>query len=509
MNTMEYFVPSMPVILVDFFGSIAMIVLSFMCVGKARRLKMRESHNVVWTYLQWLCWGLAVFAVSRSMGHIIKQALVFSGNSGMWHVLRPYSGAVNTAMFFVAASVTLFFERVFQINQRILADKAELQESRRQLIFLNQNLEDLVDTRTQALTLSEHRYRRIFEVSRDLIVVTSRSGVIKDSNPAAKKILEGEPPALSGEPVIRDYFDDETQWDQLLKTLDENGFVLNEEAVLKRSDGAAVRTLISAGMDSGDEPYQDTIHFLIRDIEQKKLMEARMAQADKLASIGELSSGIAHEINNPLGIILGYTQLLLRSEDGESERSQDLKVIEKHVKTCKVIVEDLLSFARGGETVKESADIHQIMDDVLQFLRYEPGRQDIRIVRHYSEDLPEIRVDRKKIRQVIMNLIINASHAVEGNGEIQLFTKYDHEKRSAIIQVQDDGPGIAVENLSRIFDPFFTTKPTGQGTGLGLSVSYGIIRSHGGEITVDNAHSGGAVFTIMLPLESPSTDEAS
>ena len=381
---MTFLVPSMPVILVDFFGSIAMIVLSFMCVGKARKLRARDEHNVVWTYLLWLSWGLAVFAVSRSGSHIIKELMVISGHTAAWRTMQPYSGAVNTSVFFVAGSVTLFFERVFRINRRILADKAELQESKEQLLYLNQNLENLVAARTQALALSEHRYRRIFEVSRDLILLTNRDGEILDCNPASEKALNSRVTSHGGEkPNIQGAFDDPRQWKRILQNLDKNGFVLNEEAVLVRRDGATMRVLISAGLDQGEGEARDAVHFLIRDIEQKKLMEARMAQADKLASIGELSSGIAHEINNPLGIILGYTQLLLRNEDPENERHADLRIIEKHVKSCKVIVEDLLSFARGGETVKEPTDLHEMIDEVLQFLHHEPGRQDLTISREY------------------------------------------------------------------------------------------------------------------------------
>ncbi|SHK54978.1 PAS domain S-box-containing protein [Desulfatibacillum alkenivorans DSM 16219] len=504
---MTFLVPSMPVILIDFFGSIVMIILSFMCVGKAQKLRARDEHNIVWTYLLWLSWGLAVFAVSRSGGHIIKQLLVMSGHTATWGTLRPYSGAINTSVFFVAGSVTLFFERVFRINRRILADKAELQESKEQLLYLNQNLENLVAARTQALALSEHRYRRIFEVSRDLILVTNRNGEILDCNPASKKALNsfGDNDA-EHKPSIQRSFDNTRQWDSILQGLEEKGFVLNEEAVLMRHDGATMRVLISAGLDQGEDQTQDTIHFLIRDIEQKKLMEARMAQADKLASIGELSSGIAHEINNPLGIILGYTQLLLRNEDPENERHADLRIIEKHVKSCKVIVEDLLSFARGGETMKEPTDLHEVIDEVLQFLHHEPGRQDLAIAKEYSLDLPLAHVDKKKIRQVIMNLVINASHAVEGRGKILLATDFNPEKGLASIWVKDNGPGIPKQNLARIFDPFFTTKPTGQGTGLGLSVSYGIIKSHGGDISVESAPGEGAAFHITLPVEPLESD---
>jgi two-component system NtrC family sensor kinase len=180
--------------------------------------------------------------------------------------------------------------------------------------------------------------------------------------------------------------------------------------------------LLSGSLARSPSEEGETIHFLIKDIEQRRLMQKQMAQADKLASIGELSSGIAHEINNPLGIILGYTQLLLRSEVPQSDRYNDLKTIEKHVQSCKAIVEDLLNFARTSSPRKAKLDIHS-RDRRCHRLRppsQQPGKHSDQTV--FEPDVPPVLMDEKKIKQVLINLLMNAIHAVARNGTIKITT---------------------------------------------------------------------------------------
>ncbi len=230
--------------------------------------------------------------------------------------------------------------------------------------------------------------------------------------------------------------------------------------------------------------------------------EKQMAQADRLASIGQLSAGVAHEINNPLGIILGYTQLLLRGEDRDSQRYEDLKTIEKHVKNCKSIVADLLNFSRSSKPKKEMVQIHAALDETLNFVRHHSKLEGTAIHREYDPNVPPVLMDEKKIKQVLINLLMNARHAVGDGGAITLSTRFEADEGRVAISVRDTGYGIEARNLPRIFDPFFTTKSTGEGTGLGLSVSYGIIKSHGGDILVESEPGQGSVFTVLLPVET-------
>ncbi|MFO7860658.1 MAG: ATP-binding protein [Desulfosalsimonas sp.] len=228
--------------------------------------------------------------------------------------------------------------------------------------------------------------------------------------------------------------------------------------------------------------------------------EKQMAHADRLASIGKLSSGIAHEINNPLGVIQGYTQLLLRGEPEDSQRRKDLQVILKHAQSCKSIVEDLLNFARRSQPEMADINIHEVIEETLVFIQHRSKMESIRISKEFAENIPHMRMDEKKIKQVLINLVMNAAHAVEQDGTITIATRFDESNRRLEIDIADNGYGIEEKNLTRIFDPFFTTKSTGEGTGLGLAVSYGIAKSHGGDIRVQSRVGKGSVFTLLLPV---------
>ena len=495
---------AVPIFFIDILGSILMIIISFLCLLLAHELRSRDRENVMGTYLLWVCFGLMGFAISRSMGHILKQVVLISGQPEVWSSIRPYSGAINSLMFVLVGSVTLFFERIWEVYQQISKDKKALQFAHEKLIFLNQNLEQLVAERTEELALSEHKYRRIFEVSKDMILVAKKDGLIVDLNPVGKNIL-GYPESdvsIDGR-RFQEFFSRQTYWNQILHTIEAQGFISNFEADLKHRNGMTIRTLISGSLDKGPLDEEDTIHFLVKDIEQRRLMEKQMTRAEKLASIGQLSAGIAHEINNPLGIILGYTQLLLRNEGNEEERKDDLRIIVKHAKSCKLIVEDLLNFAREPEPKKSFIEIHGVIDEVLNFMQYHSDLGENQIVSEFDPRVPPIELDEKQIKQVFINLIMNAQHAVDNNGSIKVITEFNSADKELFIKVIDTGYGIEKKNLSRIFDPFFTTKPTGEGTGLGLSVSYGIVKNHGGDISVESEPGKGSTFTVTLPVISP------
>ncbi|MCF8051667.1 MAG: PAS domain S-box protein [Desulfobacterales bacterium] len=490
-----------PIWFVDVIGSILMIVLSILCLRLTLQLRRKDESNLIWAYLFWICLALTGFAVSRSGGHIVKQFLLAGGHSEAWFTIRPYSGAINTVMFMVVASITLFFERTWKIYQDILRDRQALQSTHAELIYLNQNLESLVQERTRELAASERKHRRIFEVSRDMILVATPDGVILDINPAGQAML-GYPDqgtALLGRP-LGEFIAAPAQLGSIQETLSVKGFVANREMELKHKDGRRTRCLVSASLDTRSTNARETVHLLIRDIEQRRQIEEQIAQADKLASIGELSAGIAHEINNPLGVILGYTQLLIRHEDPASENYQDLKTIEKHVRNCKSIVEDLLHFARTSPPQEDKIRIDEAIDDVLDFVRQHADVDRIEIQRDYDPSVPQMRLDEKKMKQVFMNLVMNALHAVGERGRITIETEYAPDREQVDVRISDTGYGIEEKHLAKIFDPFFTTKPTGEGTGLGLSVSYGIVKNHGGDIAVESQKGAGTTFTITLPV---------
>jgi signal transduction histidine kinase len=307
---------------------------------------------------------------------------------------------------------------------------------------------------------------------------------------------------------FKDFFALQSDWLVIKDAIEQDGYIANAEIQLKHQDGKQIRSLVSGSVDKGVSDTEDTVHFLVKDIEQRRLIEEQIAQADKMASIGQLSAGIAHEINNPMGIILGYTQLLLRNEDPASEKYSDLKTIEKHVRNCKSIVEGLLNFARTSKPREDVIRIDEAMDDVLNFIQQHADLENIDVQKDYDARVPEMLLDEKKIKQVFMNLIMNAKHAIGDQGVLSLSTGFNISGSQILVKIADTGYGIEKKNLARIFDPFYTTKPTGEGTGLGLSVSYGIIKNHGGDILVESKVGEGSVFTLVLPLIQPGAGKA-
>ena len=234
--------------------------------------------------------------------------------------------------------------------------------------------------------------------------------------------------------------------------------------------------------------------------ESLKSAQAQLIEREKLSAVGEFVAGVTHELNNPLAVILGYAQLL-----GEEALSPDqggyLRHIVGGVERCRKITRGLLAFARQGPSERVHVQINDLLEETLGFLQFELRASKISVVRHFEPRLPQITADPQQLQQVFLNIMNNARQAMEergGNGMLTLTT------RSAVNQVwiviEDDGPGIRPEHLGRLFTPFFTTKPVGKGTGLGMSVSYGIVRKHGGEIRAESPPGSGARFTIELPF---------
>jgi two-component system, NtrC family, sensor kinase len=496
--------PLLPIWTVDLLGSALMCVFSILAVRTGLRLRRKDQNNVVWTYLVWLCYALAAFALSRAVGHIAKRLFLSVGYEPLWLALQPYSGAINSLVLVVVASITLFFERVWRIYQQILGDKRALQLAHNELMTLNRNLERIVEERTHELSASERKYRRIFEASQDMILMTSAEGGILGINDAGVRML-GMDPCPAGPPCdrLQDFLDAPAVWPDLFGQLRRDGFLINQELQLRGRDGRRFSALISAKLECLDmeEPFE-AIHFIAKDISQRKAMEQQLLLADKLASIGQLAAGVAHEVNNPLGMILGYTQLLIRGEENSTQRYEDLRTIEKHTRTCKTIVERLLNFARSTQTRKELCHIHSVIEEVLGLLKRPFELDRIALERDFDECVPPLLLDKEKMRQVFMNLLVNAKQAIGRQGTIKLLTRYDAAQEEVVIQVADNGCGIDPENQARIFDPFFTTKLTGEGTGLGLSVSYGIVQDHKGQISVTSDPGSGSTFTVHLPVDA-------
>jgi two-component system NtrC family sensor kinase len=237
------------------------------------------------------------------------------------------------------------------------------------------------------------------------------------------------------------------------------------------------------------------------------LLDDRLLQAQKLAVIGELSAGIAHEINNPLAIIRQEAELMqIRLKQLEkrdlaeiTELDDSVRQIIQEVDRCAAITRNLLDFARKRDPVIQVVEVNRIIEDMTMLVEKEARHKNIRLVRNYDQELPLIYSDAPLLRQVILNLLINATHAIGHDGCLTITTRRRGLEAVDLI-FSDTGCGISEENLQKIFDPFFTTKPPGEGTGLGLSICYGIILRLGGHIAVASQIGQGTTFTITLPL---------
>ncbi len=248
------------------------------------------------------------------------------------------------------------------------------------------------------------------------------------------------------------------------------------------------------------ESFNRMLGYLRDAEEERRAMEERVRQADKLASIGRLAAGVAHEINNPLSLILGYTKMLRKECPTTGQTHEDLEVVYDNATICKKIVEDLLNFSRQTKSNLVSVNLNTAIEAVVVSFEETSLRGVIDIVRDYDPDLPDLTVDEEKMRRLFTNLLINAQQAMEKGGEIRIKSEYDRGKHGVRVTITDTGSGIPEEIREKIFEPFFTTKQPGQGTGLGLAVSYGIVKEHGGEILAQNEARGGASFTLWFPL---------
>ena len=261
---------------------------------------------------------------------------------------------------------------------------------------------------------------------------------------------------------------------------------------------------------------QDWGHTLEQKVEERT-QELRRAQAEtmrgeKLASVGLLASGVAHELNNPLTGILTFSHLMRQKLPDKSADAEDMDLVIRETKRCAAIIKRLLDFAREKHPEKKFTDLNQVIDDTVQIIEKPAHLRDIEITLDLDRTLPPIWIDADQIKQVVMNMLVNAQHAVEEKGSITVATRRAQDPRApateakpmVAISIVDTGCGIPEANLLRIFDPFFTSKDVGKGTGLGLSVSHGIVEAHGGLIDVQSKVGEGSTFRIFLPLTPPS-----
>ena len=231
-----------------------------------------------------------------------------------------------------------------------------------------------------------------------------------------------------------------------------------------------------------------------------EIAHRRLLVTEKLASMGQLSAGVAHEINNPLGTILIYSHMLLKQAQPGDPRQEELQMIVSEATRCRDIVRGLLDFARQSRVSKEPADLAHIIDEVVTVTAHRAEASHVRVTREVEPGLPAMSIDAAQVRQMLVNLVENGVDAAAGAGEVRISARRIKQPDGIEIKVTDNGCGIPEENLSEVFTPFFTTKQTGGGTGLGLAIAYGVAKMHSGDISVQSEVDKGTTFSVILPL---------
>ncbi|MBC2715910.1 MAG: PAS domain S-box protein [Desulfobacteraceae bacterium] len=368
-------------------------------------------------------------------------------------------------------------------------------------------LENKVSVRTKDLKKSEEKYRSLVESADDFIFTIDSEGKFQSMNSFTANFFGGSPDDFIGIEIQKVLTKEAAK--KQLKMLDlvyRHKRSVRDDFQLRMGDH---QIWISANFmpirdDSGKV---STVLCIARDITEAKNLERQLVNTEKLAALGTLAAGVAHEINNPLGVILGFCDLLIRKKEKGSQEFEDLKTIERQGNHCKQIVENLLRFARHGEGTSTYSDVNQCLNEVTGIVAHTLEINDIELIMDLNTQIPPVRGNPRELQQVFLNLINNAIAAMKENGSLTIRTAIDNSRQKAIIQFKDTGTGIKNEDLDHIFEPFFTTKPEGEGTGLGLSVSYGIISKLGGMIDCVSSPTGstdgrhGTIFTVKIPTQ--------
>ncbi len=354
-------------------------------------------------------------------------------------------------------------DQLGEINERLLASELEAHQAK-------EYLQHLLDTAS------------------DLIIIADRQGRVTYANQAAQDLgLARE--SLAGRPLAS-LFADQARARLLL----ERGAPLNEELELNAGEKSFLTLVSLTPLPESGESLA-----IIRDVTRRRALERQLMHAEKLASVGILAAGVAHEIGNPLSAVSGYAQLLTKDDITSDERREFAQAIASQAERINRIIRDLLEYSRPSPYQGQAIEVNQAIEAVLGmfFTSKRLAHSHLAINRDLARELPLVRIDRDQLQQVVLNMVMNAAQAMEEGGSLTLITR--RQDGWVRIDFADTGPGISPGHLALIFDPFFTTKPPGQGTGLGLSICDRIINAAGGRIEVRSQLGKGTTFTVWLP----------
>jgi two-component system NtrC family sensor kinase len=334
--------------------------------------------------------------------------------------------------------------------------------------------------------------------SADGIVAADADGRVTFFSSSAEEIWGRKAAEVAGRPLA-DLLGESDQAQALLARLQVQGRIQNREITIVDQDGRAIDLSVSFALQR-DATAATGLVAVARDMTERRRTEAALRQSEKLAAMSSLVAGVAHELNNPLSVILAHTTLLTRGRTDVGARAA--KILHA-AERCARLVKNFLALARQHPPARHRVALDEIVRETVELLAYQLRVDGVVVTLDLARDLPVLWADPHQLQQVILNLVTNAQHAVRSlpsERGVTVQTALDAGGRHVRIVVADTGPGVPAAIRGRLFEPFFTTKPVGQGTGLGLSLCQGIVEAHGGTISVDNGPEAGAVFTVVLPV---------
>jgi PAS domain S-box-containing protein len=404
-----------------------------------------------------------------------------------------------------ATEVTLDGEKVFLNTTKFPVLNAD--EEVTAIAELSQDITAQKEAEAELIQTREY-LQYILDNAPVMVITTDLDGHIVSCNSAAVATLGYGPEHLTGRHVQTLYRDPEDR-EKLIRRVDQEGPIHDHEAVLIHADGHEVTVSVSLSLLKNARGQLLGKIMLGRDLSHRKALMDQIIQSERLAAVGRLAAGVAHEINNPLAVIAevaGYLQDLVdcaqqnSSSALRSELESGLPKILHNVSRGRSITSRLLSFARKSELQSEEADLGASLEEVLPLLEKRARLAQVTIHHQVPPDTPMIAIEELQLEEIVINLIMNAIQAMAGRGEGNIWLDAETTGERVVITIRDDGPGIVDEVRDRLFDPFVSTKPMGEGTGLGLSICYGIVKRNDGEIRVESKPAEGACFQVILPV---------
>jgi two-component system, NtrC family, sensor kinase len=384
-----------------------------------------------------------------------------------------------------------------------------------EIIYIMESIRDVTKIKSleRALKETEELFEKVIQSSASAIVAADRDGNILIMNRAAEELFGFTVREARGEKNVTDLYPPgkakEIMRDLRKEKMGGKGRLHMAKVTILNARGDEIPVELSASIIYEMDKEIATMG-IYNDLRPRLTVEktlkeaqAQLAQSEKMASLGQLSAGIAHEINNPLTGILMYASMALETLEKVHPLREHLSYILEDVNRCKGIVQNLLTYSRRTKPTVGIIALNTLVDQGLNLIRDQKLFGNIAVLRELSEEMILIHGDRNRLTQVIINLVMNACVAMNGEGILTFRSYRDKPNKKAFLEISDTGCGIPEENLPKIFDPFFTTKEPGKGTGLGLSTSYGIIQEAGGRIRVKETGPGGTTFLVELPLYVP------